>query len=160
MSEEQSTSGAGWRKRLSQAVAGPKVAAELEEGDDSRRHTITSTCGVDVPLRCFSTLPRPSVATEIRVVPQLASEPARMSPVPVPALETTFSVGSFQRNSRGFKNKFCNLFHVWDNRFTLKVFGSRNGIRREEERRRHCKRFVIHPCSKFRYVLCLCTCIT
>lgn len=48
------------------------------------------------------------------------------------------------------ENRFRTLFTVWDTRLSMKLFGSKNGIRKEEERRKNCKHFIIHPCSKFR----------
>lgn len=48
------------------------------------------------------------------------------------------------------ENKFRTLFRVWDTRLSMKLFGSKNGIRKEEERRMNCKHWIIHPCSKFR----------
>ncbi len=48
------------------------------------------------------------------------------------------------------ENKFRTLFRVWDTRLSMKLFGSKNGIRKEEERHKNCKHWIIHPCSKFR----------
>lgn len=50
-------------------------------------------------------------------------------------------------------NRFRSLFQVWDTRLSMKLFGSKNGIRKEEERRMNCKHWIIHPCSMFRYII-------
>lgn len=42
------------------------------------------------------------------------------------------------------------VFNIWDNRLALKLFGSRRGILKEEERLKNCQHWIIHPCSKFR----------
>ena len=47
---------------------------------------------------------------------------------------------------------FKGLFHVHDNKIALKLFGSKNGIYKEDERLKQCGYCVIHPCSKFRSV--------
>lgn len=42
------------------------------------------------------------------------------------------------------------LFHVWDNRLSMRLFGSKRKIREEQERQENYSHWVIHPCSKFR----------
>ena len=42
------------------------------------------------------------------------------------------------------------LFHVQDNKISLKLFGSKRGVREEQERQEKIGYYVIHPCSIFR----------
>ena len=42
------------------------------------------------------------------------------------------------------------LFHVQDNKISLKLFGSKRGVREEQERQEQMGFYVIHPCSIFR----------
>ena len=50
------------------------------------------------------------------------------------------------------RNIMRNLFHVWDSRLSLKMFGTKRRIIEEQERQESCTHWVIHPCSKFRYL--------
>lgn len=45
------------------------------------------------------------------------------------------------------------LFHVWDNSLALKLLGTKKRILEEQERQEHISHWLIHPCSKFRYVI-------
>ena len=46
----------------------------------------------------------------------------------------------------------CHIFVVWDSIYSLKILGSRNAIQKEEVRRLQLPHFIIHPCSRVRWV--------
>ena len=54
---------------------------------------------------------------------------------------------SVNRERRHYIRAF---FHVPDNKLSLKLFGSRRGVREEQERQEQTAFYVIHPCSIFR----------
>lgn len=64
----------------------------------------------------------------------------------VDSVNTMISRASITNRQRIIRS----LFHVWDNRLSLKMFGSKRKIREEQERQEKCSAWVIHPCSKFR----------
>lgn len=124
----------------------------------SRRASSEST--VDVPI-----LYAPQFGTrEIRVNNEeclgVGSEPNNIeiqsinTPLRVPPSSSAVSGRSVRsaisQMIPNAENRFRTLFTVWDTRLSMKLFGSKNGIRKEEERRKNCKHFIIHPCSKFR----------
>ena len=147
MSTEQASSPQvhGWRTRL---LGRPSNRIAAEGMSAQKRHSISSS--VDIPIQLYSTTNSVSDSHDEVHMPQVSSEPViadRLKPPP--------TVPGSVRSSRSqvfpiVKNKVNSLFHVWDNRFALKIFGSRNGIMREEERRKNSKHWIIHPCSKFR----------
>lgn len=54
---------------------------------------------------------------------------------------------SMTREKRHYIRTF---FHVPDNKLSLKLFGSRRGVKEEQERQEQTAFYVIHPCSIFR----------
>lgn len=128
--------------------------------DNSRRRGSEST--LDVPIMYV-----PQFDTrELRVnneectCPRVNSEPTFIArpldaPLRVPPSNSAVSGRSVRSAISqvipNAENKFRTLFTVWDTRLSMKLFGSQNGIRKEEERRKSCKHWIIHPCSKFRY---------
>lgn len=57
------------------------------------------------------------------------------------------SRASVNREKRHYIRTF---FHVPDNKLSLKLFGSRRGVKEEQERQEQTAFYVIHPCSIFR----------
>ncbi len=43
------------------------------------------------------------------------------------------------------------LFNVWNNKLTLRLFGTKKKILEEQQRQENISHWVIHPFSKFRY---------
>ena len=82
---------------------------------------------------------------------ETVGHPPPKSKQPISQARSTVSARSNLTIS-GAERKLRSLFHVSDNRIALKLFGSRRGIMKEEERLKNCQHWVIHPCSKFRWV--------
>lgn len=71
---------------------------------------------------------------------------------PKPSVRSVYTGRSVGSRIERKPSIFRGLFLVDDNRVALKLFGSRIGIQREEERLKNCGHCVIHPCSRFRLV--------
>lgn len=154
-----------WRTRLSRALGNRRVSAEGSIPSPATHaaqmqtssHATEESSTVDIPLQYYN-----KQGTGHRIqdnqtegnVPEFARTVSE--PVLKERLTVAMSVRSFRSSASQVlpivKKKVHGLFHVWDNRLAMKMFGSRNGIQREEERRKNLKHWVIHPCSKFRYV--------
>ena len=183
--ETERTMALSWREKLnkflrirSNRVSGAPDAAE-------NNITITAPSASDIPqLRMQSRRPSnidypleyiPQFETnEIRPIneecPRVETEPASdiidiLQPdigvqARLPPSISTFSTRTVRSTMPHLMpntdiNRFRNLFQVWDTRLSMKLFGSKNGIRKEEERRMNCKHWIIHPCSMFRYFISL-----
>ena len=105
---------------------------------------------LDVPIH-YSTQPTSSRVSDLqaRLTPNLGTSSEHMgwesTARSMYSVRTGASVFGFER-----RNLIKSLFHVWDNRLAMKLFGSKWGIKKEEERLENCPYWVIHPCSKFR----------
>ena len=154
-----------WRTRLNRAFGGRRVSAEGSVSCSSTHdaqmqagnHATEESSGVDIPLPYYNKQgikhPFPDNKAEENV-PEFAmtvSEPVLKDKLTIAAISMKSFRSSASQVFPIVKKKVHGLFHVWDNRLAMKMFGSRNGIQREEERRKNCKHWVIHPCSKFRY---------
>ena len=71
--------------------------------------------------------------------------------------ENTFPVDPFMEEimktsrSSKLKEQFFAFFQPSDNRLAMKLFGNKNALMKEKERQQQHGRFVIHPCSNFRW---------
>ena len=95
-------------------------------------------------------VPRVKSVSEPTVASTTSAVHAESRPHLVPKMSARSAFTGRNRLER--RDFFKGLFHVWDNQFAMKLFGSRNGIKKEEERLKNCHHTVIHPCSKIRQV--------
>ena len=106
---------------------------------------------LDVPIH-YATQPTLSRVSDLqaRLTPNLGTSSEHVgwesTARSMYSVRTGASVFGFERR----RNLIKSLFHVWDNRLAMKLFGSKWGIKKEEERLENCPYWVIHPCSKFR----------
>ena len=70
--------------------------------------------------------------------------------IPNPVRRESLDAASRTSRLNGRQKIARNLFHVWDNRLSMRLFGSKRKIREEQERQEGYSHWVIHPCSKFR----------
>ena len=124
---------------------------QAQEHPDVLSSASETSHALDVPIHYTTqpTVPRIS-DLQARLPPNLgtSSEPMGWENTArsVYSVRTGASVFGFERR----RNLVKSFFHVWDNRLALKLFGSKQGIKKEEERLENCPYRVIHPCSKFR----------
>ena len=173
---EQIENRSGWRERLyrrwkSRVTPAPDrnsdQAAEMQQHDNSRVPSLESmsSTSVDIPIEYTDDQQGEAIPNLPNVViSRTSSEPVigYGRPRKVSAAGSAFSARS-NWTTLGIERRksfLGNLFQVWDNRLALKLFGSRKGILKEEERLKNCQHRVIHPCSKFRYryVFCIHAC--
>lgn len=165
------TTALSWRENLSRVlrmrsnrVSGTPDATENNESMSTA--TVTPATDVDNQFRRRNS----NVDFPIEYVPQFETNEIRVTNEECPRMETEPAFTDIQfrippsvstasgRTVRSTvsqiipntENRFRTLFRVWDTRLSMKLFGSQNGIRKEEERRKNCKHWIIHPCSKFR----------
>jgi hypothetical protein len=161
-----------WREKLSKLlrIRSNRVSGRPDTAAEESSTTITApTEDVDIILRSRR---QSGVDFPIEYVPQFETSEIRIINEECPGMETEPSFflqpdvhiqarvppSTSARTVRSTMsqivpnadNKFRSLFQVWDTRLSMKLFGSKNGIRKEEERRVNCKHFIIHPCSMFR----------
>lgn len=58
-------------------------------------------------------------------------------------------------SSNFLKNQLQAWFQPTDNRLAMKLFGSKKALVKERIRQKTAGHWVIHPCSSFRWVICL-----
>lgn len=149
-----SPSDSGWITRLRRAFGGGRSRRKVDSlAESAPPAPATSSCTVGIPAM-ESVVPIDCTPQQFKMF----AEGSRLSVSNVPHAKSTMTnktAISQTQSSRsyaipGVEKKLKSLFHVPDNRVTLKLFGSKNGIQKEEERRKNCRHWVIHPCSKFR----------
>jgi len=150
-----------WKNRVGRAfgpvsnrVSGLQQHPEIPETVSLASATSPGSTNLDVPTQCMQQILPDSRA---RVPPQIigsgtASElvgwnNTARSAYSAYSARTGASVFGLER-----RNVIRSLFNIWDNRLALKLYGSKRGIKKEEERLKNCPHWVIHPCSKFRWV--------
>lgn len=145
------------RRTLSEVLDGSRsscriAAAEMNQKRTGAENTLRRkffSSAIEIPLN-------PITAENTRLPSHFASEPvithtALNTADVIIDMENTDSTKSSQNGTNHIcSGRFAGMFRVWENNFTMKIFGSRNGIKREEQRRQNLKYFIIHPCSKFR----------
>lgn len=62
-----------------------------------------------------------------------------------------------QSTSSYLKEQFLSFFQPSDNKLALKLFGSKNAVIQEKRRQQKEAKWIIHPCSSFRYLLLTCS---
>lgn len=129
----------------------------VQEG--GRRDSQSCDSTVDVPILYAPQFGTHVIRVNNEECPRAGSEPnittqSINTPLRIPPSSSAVSGRSVRsaisQMIPNTENRFRTLFTVWDTRLSMKLFGSKNGIRKEEERRKNCKHFIIHPCSKFR----------
>lgn len=165
------TAALSWREKLSNLLRIRSNRVSGTPGPAENGSTIAAPTE-DVPSRRPSNVDFPIEyvpqfeTNEIRVIneecPRMETEPAFININPqtldiqarVPPSTSAVSAwtvrSTMSQMTPNADNKFRSLFRVWDSRLSMKLFGSKNGIRKEEERRMNCKHWIIHPCSMFR----------
>lgn len=152
-----------WREKLSKLFGirsgrvstTPDVENTLPTVESGRRINSESTV-MDVPVQYAPQYDTHELRINNEECPRMSSEPniCNNDALRVPPSSSAVSVRSVRSTISqaipNAENKFRTLFTVWDTRLSMKLFGSKNGIRKEEERRKNCKHWIIHPCSKFR----------
>ena len=172
--ETERTTALSWREKLSRVlrIRSNRVSGTpdtVENNESMSTVTVPPAADVDIQFRRRNSnvdfpieYVRQFETNEIRVTneecPMTETEPAfTLQPdigVRIPPSVSAAS-GRTVRSTMSqiipnSENRFRTLFRVWDTRLSMKLFGSKNGIRKEEERRKNCKHWIIHPCSKFR----------
>ena len=123
------------------------VAVPPEENVSISSEQIHSTILVDLPLQCKE--------VDEDSLPQNYTDMHHISYGNLHIGENSHQHLSSLHHNRLIhkrRNVMENLFHIWDNCLSLKMFGSKRRIIEEKERQESCTHWVIHPCSKFRYL--------
>ena len=158
--ETERTTPLSWREKFSKLLrirsnrvsVPPDIekASTTPSAGDSRRRNST----LEVPVQYVPQFDTHETRVNNEECPRMSGEPAfTIQPDRAGVPPSTSAVSKKSAISQMIPNaekKFGSLFHVWDTRFSMKLFSSQNGIRKEEERRKNCKHWIIHPCSKFR----------
>ena len=165
--ETERTTALSWREKLSRVL---RIRSNRVSGTpDTMENNESMSTSTDIAFRRRNS----NVDFPIEYVPQFETNEIRVTNEECPRMETepAFTLqpdiqvrippsisavsGRTVRSTMSqiipnTENRFRTLFRVWDTRLSMKLFGSKNGIRKEEERRKNCKHCIIHPCSKFR----------
>ena len=167
--ETERTTALSWRAKLSKllGIRSSRVSATPDAVENNAESMSTATeiqsrrrnSNVDIPVQYVSQFETHEIRVTNEECPRMDTEPAfTLQPDVLQARvppSTSAVSGRTVRSTMSqiipnAENKFLTLFRVWDTRLSMKLFGSKNGIRKEEERRMSCKHWIIHPCSKFR----------
>ena len=156
-STERAVGSSGWIGRLRGSFRGGRTQRKVHSMEESAPPSSCSRAGIpamestllDVPIDCtpqqFKILSGASISgTGHQNVSRGRSVPTCKSAISQCQSTKSHAIPGVERKL------LKSLFHVPDNRLTLKLFGSKNEIKKEEERRKNCRHWVIHPCSKFR----------
>ena len=145
-----------WKSRVSPAPDGNSdPATEMQQpAENSKLSSLASmaSTSVDIPIEYADNREGGATYQNIPnvVISRNSSEPA-ISHGKMSVARSAFSARSNLTTLGIERTSFIgSFFQVWDNRLALKLFGSRQGILKEEERLQNCQHRVIHPCSKFR----------
>lgn len=160
--KEEGKPALSWRARLGMSLglhsgrvsATPEVESTAQQ--PTAEHSARRNSNVDLPLAYVPQFETHERRVNNEECPSASSEPALTVPLSlppqIPHSRSTVSCRSMiSQVLPNTEKKFRTLFTVWDTRLSMKLFGSQNGIKKEEERRKNCKHLIIHPCSKFRY---------
>ena len=166
--ETERTTALSWKEKLSKLL---RIRSNrVSESPDTMESASTITTPtadaysrrpshVDYPIEYVPEFETNEIRVTNKECPRMETEPAftlqpdiqlRVPPSVSTASARTVRSTVSQAISPNADNKFRSLFRVWDTRLSMKLFGSKNGIRKEEERRMNCKHWIIHPCSMFR----------
>ena len=166
--EEKETIELSWREKLSKLFGSRSrrvsVANDVESSQNDPERTADNSSQprqnstLDVPLLYVPQFDTHELRENNEECPRVNSEPTFAirpnAPLTVPSSSSAVSGRSIRSAlSQVAENRFQTLFTVWDTRHSMKLFGSQNAIKKEEERRKSCKHWIIHPCSKFRYII-------
>ena len=148
--EDGRRSSESWKGKLkAPGLWATKVGFSREATNANVEFKPSATSLVDLPIQYEAHIKRFSICAQSADAPPHLEINSVTSSHQCSPHSSSITEEETRRDYR--RTLFKDIFHVWDNRLALKLFGGRRAVILEKERQEKCPHLVIHPCSKFRY---------